>query len=139
MDAIQAHLEQSIISTPACQKKFFNSLNLCNPKSFWKSVEAFDKRGTSTSALTHKGSLCLTDQQKANALNSYLTIAQACTSGQRQEKKNQRTLKIYHHHFQTDYVQTVTVVTEHVFILVTSSGYDDSNGDNVVVSNNDHI
>jgi len=35
----------------------------------------------------------------------------------------------------------VTVVTEHVFILVTGSGNDDSNSDNVVVvvSNNDHI
>jgi len=46
------------------KKKFFNSLNLSNPKSFWKSVKALDKRDTSTSALTHDGSPCLTDQQK---------------------------------------------------------------------------
>ena len=57
------------VSSQLClaKKKFFNSLNLSNPKSFWKSVKALDKRDTSTCALTHDGSPCLTDQHKTNA------------------------------------------------------------------------
>ena len=37
------------------KKKFFNNLNLSNPKSFWKSIKALDGRDTSVGTLNHNG------------------------------------------------------------------------------------
>ena len=60
------------------KKKFFNNLNLSNPKSFWKSIKALDDQDTSVGTLNHNGNLCATDEQKANALNDYFT---SCFNG----------------------------------------------------------
>ena len=55
------------------KKKFFNNLNLSNPKSFWKSIKALNSQDTSVGTLYHNGNPCATDEQKANALNDYFT------------------------------------------------------------------
>ena len=60
------------------KKKFFNNLNLSNPKCFWKSIKALDGRDTSVGTLNHNGNSCATDEQKANALNDYFT---SCFNG----------------------------------------------------------
>ena len=61
------------------KKKFFNNLNLPNPKSFWKSIKALDGWDTSVGTLlNHNGNPCATDEQKANALNDYFT---SCFNG----------------------------------------------------------
>ena len=60
------------------KKKFFNNLNLSNPKSFWKSIKALDGWDTSVCTQNHNGNPFATDERKANALNDYLT---SCFNG----------------------------------------------------------
>jgi len=55
------------------KQQYFSSINPSNPKQFWKSVKALDKQGTSVNTLLHNGTPCLTDEQKANALNEFFS------------------------------------------------------------------
>ena len=55
------------------KQQYFSNINPSNLKQFWKSVKALDKQGTSVNTLLHNGTPCLTDEQKANALNEFFS------------------------------------------------------------------
>ncbi len=51
--------------------QYFSNINPSHAKQFWKSVKALGKQEPSVSSLMHNGTTCLTDEQKANALNEF--------------------------------------------------------------------